>query len=72
MIKKGDKVIVRSGKDKKKSGEVKKVFPKQGLVVVEGVNIRKRHRRSGTGNDAKGKILEMEMPINISNVQLDS
>lgn len=68
-IKKGDKVIVLSGKDKGKTGAVNRVLPKVGRVIVEGVAVRKRHlkpRRSGK----KGEVVEFNAPISISNVSL--
>lgn len=69
MIKKGDKVIVIAGKDRKKTGEVTRVFPKTGKVLIAGVNVMKRHRRP-TRSGAKGAIVDMEHPISISNVKL--
>jgi large subunit ribosomal protein L24 len=69
-MKKGDKVIITTGKDKKKSGTITKIFPKKGLVVVSGVNIKKRHSRpKKTGQ--KGSIIDIESPIHISNIKLD-
>ncbi len=65
-IKKGDKVIVLSGKDKGKQGEVLKVMPRDARVLVQGVNVVKRHQRP-TQLDAGG-IKEKELPIHISNV----
>jgi large subunit ribosomal protein L24 len=66
-IKKGDNVIVITGKDKGKTGSVEKVFPKKDLVLVSGVNVVKRHQRSRTGN-GKGQIVDKAMPVHISNV----
>lgn len=70
MIKKGDKVIVLAGKDRKKSGEVTKVFPTTSMAIVSGVNIKKRHRRA-TKAGGKGTIVDLEFPIHISNLKLD-
>ena len=67
-IKKDDKVIVLTGKDKGKTGTVLKSMPKEGKVVVSGVNVLKSHqkpRRSGE----KGQIVEKTMPISASNVK---
>lgn len=67
-IKKDDKVIVLTGKDKGKTGTVIKSMPKEGRVVVSGVNVLKVHqkpRRSGE----KGQIVDKTMPINASNVK---
>ena len=68
-VKKGDNVIVIAGKDKGKKGKVVKSLPKDERVVVEGVNIRKRHvkpRRQGE----KGQIIEKPSPIHVSNVMV--
>ena len=67
-IKKGDKVIVLSGKDKGKTGEVSKVLPKEDRVVVSGVNTVKRHQRPT--QTTPGGIEEKDAPIHISNVTL--
>lgn len=65
-IKKGDKVVILSGKDKGKRGEVLKALPKEDRVVVQGVNVVKRHQRPT--QTAAGGIVEMEAPIHVSNV----
>ena len=65
-IKKGDKVVVISGRDKGKSGEVLRVLPTDERVIVQGVNIIKRHTRPSAGN--AGGIVEKEAAIHISNV----
>ncbi len=65
-IKKGDKVVVITGKDKGKTGEVLRVVPADGRVIVQGVNIVKRHTRPAMGNP--GGIVEKEGTIHISNV----
>lgn len=67
-IKKGDKVIVITGKDKGKSGAVVKAFPKDDMVLVEGVNKKKLHKRPKKSNE-KGKIIEQATPIHVSNVK---
>ena len=67
-IKKGDKVIVITGKDKGKSGVVLKAFPKISHVLVEGLNKKKVHKRPKKSNE-KGKIIEQATPINVSNVK---
>jgi large subunit ribosomal protein L24 len=65
-IKKGDQVIVVTGRDRGKTGEVFEVRPQEARVKVRGVNIVKRHmKQSGT---QQGGIVEMEAPIHISNV----
>ena len=65
-IKKGDTVVVISGRDKGKSGEVKKVFPAENRVVVDGINMVKRHTSPSAGN--AGGIVEKEASIHVSNV----
>jgi large subunit ribosomal protein L24 len=67
-IKKGDRVIVLTGKDKGKTGEVIAAFPAENKVLVQGVNMVKRHQRP-TGADAGG-IVEKEAKINASNVAI--
>lgn len=68
-IKKGDKVVVITGKDKGTSGKITMALPKANRVVVEGVNVVTRHKKT-TRADAPGGRLEMEAPINASNVML--
>jgi len=68
-IKKDDKVMVIAGKDRGKIGTVLKVDRKKERVVVEKVNMVKRHTRPG-GRHAQGGIIEKEAPIHISNVML--
>jgi len=68
-IKKGDNVIIISGKDRGKKGKVSKALPNKGKIIVEGINIVKKHRRSRRENE-KGQIIEIPSPINISNVKL--
>lgn len=66
-IKKGDRVRVISGKDSGKEGNVLKVLPKMGRVLVEGVNLRKKHQRP-RARGQKGEIITMPHPLHISNV----
>lgn len=67
-IKKGDTVIVLTGKDKGKKGEVIRSIPSESKVVVQGVNMAKRHQRPT--QTSQGGIIEKEMPMHISNVAL--
>ena len=67
-IKVNDNVLVIAGKDKGKSGKVIKTLKNDNKVVVEGINISKRHTKPRTNND-KGGIFEIEMPIHVSNVK---
>lgn len=69
-IKKGDKVIVIAGKDKGKTGTVVRALPEFDKVVVEGVNIRKRHLKAKTNTKQGGGIVDMTAPIHVSNVQI--
>ena len=66
---KGDKVVVIAGKDKGKEGIVQAVYPKQNKVVVEGVNVHKKHHKP-TQQNPEGSIVEMYVPINASNVAI--
>jgi large subunit ribosomal protein L24 len=65
-IKKGDNVVVITGRDKGRSGEVLRVFPVEQRLIVQGVNIARRHTKPRMGNP--GGIVEKELPIHISNV----
>lgn len=69
LIKKNDKVVVLAGKEKGKIGTVLKVDSEKGRVLVEKVNMVKRHTRPG-GKQAQGGIIEKEAPIQISNVMI--
>jgi len=69
-VKKGDNVIVLTGRDKGKKGKVLKSFPKLNRVLVEGVNKVKKHQRPRKSGE-KGQIIEVAMPIQVSNVKLD-
>lgn len=68
-IRKNDNVVVISGNDKGKTGKVLKVFPKKFRVIVEGINLRKRHTKRSQ-KSPQGGIIEKEAPINASNVML--
>lgn len=67
-LKQGDQVIVISGSNKDKTGQILQVFPKESRVIVDGVNVVKKHQKPT--NDSQGGIVEMPAPIHISNVQL--
>jgi large subunit ribosomal protein L24 len=67
-IKKGDRVIVITGKDKGKTGEVIRVIPDENRAVVRGVNIVRRHQRQTPST--QGGIVSKEMPIHLSNVAI--
>ena len=68
-IRKNDNVMVIAGNDRGKTGKVLKVNPKKNRVIVEGINIRKRHTKPSQTNP-QGGILEKESPINASNIML--
>jgi len=68
-LKKGDKVIIITGKDKGKKGAILEVLPSVNRVVVEGANISKLHEKGRTSG-ATGQIIEKAMPINASNVMI--
>ncbi len=68
-LKKGDQVIVTVGRDKGKKGKIEKAFPKLGTVVVEGVNVYKRHRKKRDDQHPAG-ITELIKPINVAKVAL--
>jgi large subunit ribosomal protein L24 len=68
-IKKGDHVIVLSGKDKGRTGEVTKAMPKEGKVIVSGVNVHARHRKP-TQQSPQGGIERKEAPLHISKVAI--
>ena len=67
-IKQGDKVVVIAGKDKGKEGKVIKTLKKSSKVIVEGVNIVKKHIKPNGGEE--GRIAEIEAPLHVSNVML--
>jgi large subunit ribosomal protein L24 len=69
-IKKGDRVVVLSGKDKGKHGEVTKSMPKDGKVVVSGVNIITRHRKPSQANP-QGGLERVEAPMAVSKVAVE-
>src|SRR5215203_2613452 len=68
-IRKGDQVVVLSGKDKGKHGEVTKSMPKEGKVIVSGVNVAVRHRKPSQANP-QGGLERKEAPLHVSNVAI--
>jgi large subunit ribosomal protein L24 len=68
-IKKGDTVVVLSGKDKGKTGEVTRAMPKDGKVVVQGVNIATRHKKPSQ-SDPQGGLEKVEAPMHVSKVAI--
>ena len=68
-IRKGDRVVVLSGKDKGRTGEVVKAMPKDGKVLVSGINVHARHRKPSQINP-QGGIERKEAPLHVSNVAI--
>jgi len=68
-IKKGDQVLIMSGKDKGKKGKVVKAIPESLSVIVEGVNMKKKHRRPKKSGE-KGQMVHIASPLNVSNVKI--
>ena len=66
-VKKGDRVRILQGKDRGKEGEVTRVLPTQGKVIVDGLNVVKKHQRA-TRATMQGGIIDKEMPVPVSNV----
>ncbi len=67
-IRKGDKVVVLTGKDKGRTGEIIQMMPKEGRALVRGVNLVKRHTRQT--QNSEGGIVTKEAPIQVSNLAL--
>ncbi len=68
-LKKGDRVRVRAGKDRGKQAEIIRVLPKEGKVIVDGVNVAKRHQRA-TRATMQGGIIDKDMPMHASGVAI--
>lgn len=68
-LKKGDKVVVIAGKDLGKTGTIARVMPKENKVLVDGINVVKRHRKP-TMQNRTGQIIEKPLPIHASNVAI--
>jgi len=68
-IKKGDIVLVISGKNKGKKGKILRAFPKESKVLIEGVNLMKKHQKPRKTGE-KGQIIQKPAPIDISNVKM--
>lgn len=67
-VKKGDKVAVIAGADKGKSGVISRVFIKDDMVLIDGINMKKKHRKARTGGST-GQVIEKAFPIHVSNVK---
>jgi large subunit ribosomal protein L24 len=68
-LKKGDRVVVIKGKDRGKEGVISAVMPKSGKVIVDGVNVAKKHQKSTKANVPAG-IIDKDMPLDASNVAI--
>ena len=68
-IKKNDNVLIIAGKDKGRKGKVLRAYPGEGKIMIEGINVRKKHVRPKRSGE-KGQIVQVPLPINISNVKL--
>ncbi|MDO8514286.1 MAG: 50S ribosomal protein L24 [bacterium] len=68
-LKKGDTVLVIAGKNKGKSGAIVRVLPRKEMVLIDGMNLVKKHRKPSAQN-RKGQIVEKSMPMHVSNVML--
>ena len=66
-VKKGDRVVVLSGKDRGREGVISRVFPKEGKIIVDGINVAKKHQKSTRATMQAG-IIDREMPLDASNV----
>ncbi|HEY7546777.1 MAG TPA: 50S ribosomal protein L24 [Blastocatellia bacterium] len=69
-VRKNDRVVVISGKDKGKKGRVIEVLPRKGKVIIESVNVVKRHTKPNSRRGVQGGIIEREAPIDVSNVMV--
>ena len=70
-LKKGDRVRVLAGKDRGKEGNISRVLPDRNKVIVDGVNVAKKHQKA-TGATMQGGIIDKDMPIDVSNVAVIS
>ena len=71
-IRKGDRVVVLSGKDRGKQGVVSTVFPAKGTVLVDGLNVVRKHRKPNQSGVMQGGIIDKDMPIPMARVALIS
>ncbi len=67
-IKKGDNIVIITGKDRGKKGKIARVLIRQNKVIVEGANLMKKHQRPKKSNE-KGSVVSVAMPIHASNVK---
>ncbi|MEZ5235830.1 MAG: 50S ribosomal protein L24 [Acidimicrobiia bacterium] len=67
-IRKGDRVRVLTGKDRGKEGTVSRVLPAKGKVIVDGVNVARKHVRANPQQNTPGGVIDVDMPLDASNV----
>jgi large subunit ribosomal protein L24 len=67
-VRKGDRVVVLTGKDRGREGVVARVLPREGKVIVDGVNVARRHTRANPAKNTPGGIIDKDMPLDASNV----
>ena len=68
-LRKGDRVVVLSGKDIGKEGEISRVIPERRMAIVDGINVARKHQRA-TRSTQQGGIIDKDMPIHMSNLAL--
>ena len=68
-VKKGDTILVIAGKDKGKTAKILRSFPKEGRILVEGVNLKKKHVKPKSQGE-KGQVVSIPAPMNVSNTML--
>ena len=68
-IKKGDTVLIISGKDKNRRGKILRVFPKKNKILVEGMNLKKKHQKPKRSGE-KGQVISISAPFDLSNTKL--
>jgi len=68
-LKKGDQVLIIKGKDRGRKGKIIKALPKNRQIIIEGLNLRKKHVRARKEGE-KGEIVEIPVPLNVSNIKL--
>jgi large subunit ribosomal protein L24 len=69
-LKKGDDIIVIAGRDKGKRGTINQVMPTFDKVLIDGINLVKKHQKPNPSAGVQGGIVEMEMPLHVSNVAI--
>ena len=68
-VKKGDNILIISGKDKGRTAKILRSLPKEGKILVEGINLRKKHIRPKKEGE-KGQVVQIPAPMNVSNVKI--